>query len=369
MWRQNDEQPRLVARDERLERVMVAAPDEGDQPLVRLETEQRRAPVPAGDAGVLKSRDFHRERGPKVGVRALSTVPTVKLRSGKNRGGKRLHSANAPHFRCSGDARGGTRTHTPSRVVGLKPTASSSSATRAEGVSVPPHHAVACQVTRLQRLDRRRPRRLISQRGRRASLGRHGRHGGARRARRHPHRPLGDRAAAGRARRRAAGPTDHRGRHRHRLLDPAHGAGARAGRGHRHARARRAAHRAGARVLDPGGRRRSHRARRGRRPADAAEPRGQLRHGLRRRDQAGVRRLPGHDRVQAEPGRARRHRQRPHVRRGRALRRRRHLLVEGEPAGRPRAQPAPDGRGRLADQHHPDRRRRHPDDAPAPARS
>jgi hypothetical protein len=47
------EQPRLVARHQRLEGVMVSAPDQGDEPLVRLEAEQGRSPVYAGHAGVL----------------------------------------------------------------------------------------------------------------------------------------------------------------------------------------------------------------------------------------------------------------------------------------------------------------------------
>jgi hypothetical protein len=33
--------------------VVVAAAGQGDQPLVRLEAEQRRTPMPAGDPGVL----------------------------------------------------------------------------------------------------------------------------------------------------------------------------------------------------------------------------------------------------------------------------------------------------------------------------
>jgi hypothetical protein len=41
----------LVARDERLERMVVAAPDERDQALVGLQAQQRRAPVEAGGAG------------------------------------------------------------------------------------------------------------------------------------------------------------------------------------------------------------------------------------------------------------------------------------------------------------------------------
>ena len=48
-----------VARHQRLEGVMVAAPDESDQLLVRLEPEQGRAPVNTGDAGVFQCRDFH----------------------------------------------------------------------------------------------------------------------------------------------------------------------------------------------------------------------------------------------------------------------------------------------------------------------
>ena len=48
------QQPRLVARDERLEGVVVAAPDQRDQALVGLQAQQGRATVEAGDAGVLK---------------------------------------------------------------------------------------------------------------------------------------------------------------------------------------------------------------------------------------------------------------------------------------------------------------------------
>ena len=47
------QQARLVAGDERLEGGLVAAPDERDEPLVRLQSEQRRASVKAGGAGVL----------------------------------------------------------------------------------------------------------------------------------------------------------------------------------------------------------------------------------------------------------------------------------------------------------------------------
>ena len=43
MWRQNAEQARPVALEQELEGALVAASDEGDQPLVRLEPEQRRA--------------------------------------------------------------------------------------------------------------------------------------------------------------------------------------------------------------------------------------------------------------------------------------------------------------------------------------
>jgi hypothetical protein len=47
------QQPRLVAGDQRLEGVMVPAPDERDEPLVGLQAQQRRATVKAGSAGVL----------------------------------------------------------------------------------------------------------------------------------------------------------------------------------------------------------------------------------------------------------------------------------------------------------------------------
>ena len=54
------QQPRLVAGDQRLEGVVVAAPDERDQALVRLQAQQRRAPVQAGYAGwVVKCGSFH----------------------------------------------------------------------------------------------------------------------------------------------------------------------------------------------------------------------------------------------------------------------------------------------------------------------
>jgi hypothetical protein len=45
------QQAGLVAGDQRLERMVVPAPDESDQPLVRLQAQQRRAAVHAGDAG------------------------------------------------------------------------------------------------------------------------------------------------------------------------------------------------------------------------------------------------------------------------------------------------------------------------------
>ena len=47
------QQARLVAGDERLEGSLIPAPDERDEPLVGLQSEQRRASVKAGGAGVL----------------------------------------------------------------------------------------------------------------------------------------------------------------------------------------------------------------------------------------------------------------------------------------------------------------------------
>ena len=47
------QQPRLVARHQRLEGVVVPAPDQRDEPLVGLQAQQRRATVEAGGAGVL----------------------------------------------------------------------------------------------------------------------------------------------------------------------------------------------------------------------------------------------------------------------------------------------------------------------------
>ena len=48
------EQARLVAGDQRLEGVVVAAPDQRDEALVGLQAKQRRAAVESGGAGVLK---------------------------------------------------------------------------------------------------------------------------------------------------------------------------------------------------------------------------------------------------------------------------------------------------------------------------
>ena len=62
------EQPRLVAADERLEGAVVAAPDERDEPLVRLETEQRRAPVEPGQPACLRAETSTRVKVPS-GVR------------------------------------------------------------------------------------------------------------------------------------------------------------------------------------------------------------------------------------------------------------------------------------------------------------
>ena len=54
------QQPRVVARHEDLERVAVALADVGDQPLVRLQPEQRAAPVQPNEPEYLSGRDFHR---------------------------------------------------------------------------------------------------------------------------------------------------------------------------------------------------------------------------------------------------------------------------------------------------------------------
>jgi hypothetical protein len=48
------EEPRLVARHQRLERRLVATPRERDETLVRLQSEQGRTTMEAGGAGVLK---------------------------------------------------------------------------------------------------------------------------------------------------------------------------------------------------------------------------------------------------------------------------------------------------------------------------
>ena len=60
------QQARLVAGDQRLERVLVPAPDERDQALVGLQAQQRRAPMYAGYAGLIYGRGFHveNEKGP-----------------------------------------------------------------------------------------------------------------------------------------------------------------------------------------------------------------------------------------------------------------------------------------------------------------
>jgi hypothetical protein len=47
------QQPRLVARDERLEGSLVPAAHERHEPLVRLQSEQGRASMEAGGAGVM----------------------------------------------------------------------------------------------------------------------------------------------------------------------------------------------------------------------------------------------------------------------------------------------------------------------------
>ena len=53
------EQPRLVSLDERLERAVVAAPNQRDEPLVALQAEQRGTSRKRGEPRrVLKSRSF-----------------------------------------------------------------------------------------------------------------------------------------------------------------------------------------------------------------------------------------------------------------------------------------------------------------------
>jgi hypothetical protein len=47
------QQPRLIAGHQRLEGVVVPAPDQRDEPLVRLQAQERRTTVEAGSAGVL----------------------------------------------------------------------------------------------------------------------------------------------------------------------------------------------------------------------------------------------------------------------------------------------------------------------------
>ena len=71
------EQARLVARDESLEGMVVAAPDERDQALVGLQAQQRRAPMHAGHAGwVVKCGSFHDGRDPPE----TTPIATGKLR-------------------------------------------------------------------------------------------------------------------------------------------------------------------------------------------------------------------------------------------------------------------------------------------------
>ena len=56
----------LVAAHQGLEGVVVAAPDERDQALVALQAKEGRAPMKAGDAGVLECGDFHEAEGLSV---------------------------------------------------------------------------------------------------------------------------------------------------------------------------------------------------------------------------------------------------------------------------------------------------------------
>jgi hypothetical protein len=65
------QQPRLVAGDQRLERMLVAAPDERDQALVGLQPQQRRAPMKSGYAGLVYGRGFHAESELSRGVELL----------------------------------------------------------------------------------------------------------------------------------------------------------------------------------------------------------------------------------------------------------------------------------------------------------
>src|SRR5204863_2188089 len=53
------QQAGLVAADQRLEGVVVAAADQRDQPLVRLEPQERGAPVAGRDERRLEGGDFH----------------------------------------------------------------------------------------------------------------------------------------------------------------------------------------------------------------------------------------------------------------------------------------------------------------------
>ena len=75
------QQPRLVALDERLERAVLAAPDEGDQLLVALEPKQRRAARERGQAcrcGVVQSGGFQGESGALL--TSSDTLAPEKLR-------------------------------------------------------------------------------------------------------------------------------------------------------------------------------------------------------------------------------------------------------------------------------------------------
>ena len=72
------EQPRLVAGHQRLEGMVVPPPDQGDEPLVRLQAQQRRASVEAGDAGGVVGQRLPRRR--RALVAALNSRTTAKLR-------------------------------------------------------------------------------------------------------------------------------------------------------------------------------------------------------------------------------------------------------------------------------------------------
>ena len=83
------QQARLVAGDERLERVLVAAPDERDQALVGLQPQKRRAPMESGYAGLVYGRGFHAES--KLS-RQMNSSGAGKLRTIQGSGGSRARA-------------------------------------------------------------------------------------------------------------------------------------------------------------------------------------------------------------------------------------------------------------------------------------